>query len=430
MKAAFYTLGCKVNQYETQAMREILKSNGYEIVSHDEKADIYIVNSCTVTAASNQKTRQAVRNFKRQNPQGVVLLCGCMSQAFPEQSQAINEADIIIGNTDHKQIAVLLEKYFTEKKRIIEITPHLRGEKFESTSITDFEERTRAIIKIEDGCDRFCSYCEIPFARGHVRSKPIDDLKNEAKRLADKGYKEIVLVGINLSAYKTENGEDLGDAVIAVNAIEKIKRVRLGSLEPDHMSEEMLSKFKQCEKFCPQFHLSLQSGCDKTLKNMNRHYDCDFYEDLCTRLRESFDDASITTDVMVGFPGENEEDFNESLEFCKKIKFEKMHIFPYSVREGTRAAKMENQVEKSVKTVRAKTLANTAGEIRREYLKSQIGKTVSVLFERKRNDGYYEGYTKNYTPIKAPSLSEIDGEIRDVKITHSDDDFCYAKVIE
>lgn len=426
MKAAFYTLGCKVNQYETQLMTESLRKSGFEIVPSSEMADVYVVNSCTVTAASNQKTRQSLRSFKRKNPNSIVVLAGCMSQAYPDEAKELSEADIIIGNTEHKKLPELIEKKLKEQQRYIEICPHETGEAFENGIIHSFDSKTRAIVKIEDGCNRFCSYCAIPYARGRVRSKPLEVIKQEVCELAKAGYKEIVLVGINLSAYNTE-GKDMADAVKIAAQTEGIERVRLGSLEPDHITNKIIDKLKDVDKFCPQFHISLQSGCDKTLKNMNRHYTAAEYKALCDKLRSTFNECTITTDIMVGFPGESDEDFDESLHFAEKIGFEKMHVFPYSVREGTQAAKMKNQLTKKVKTERAKKMLALADKLRKSFFKAQTGKKYEVLFETKKGD-YNLGYTRNYIPVKVQNDENLQDEILEVEIIGCDDENCIGKI--
>lgn len=427
MKAAFYTLGCKVNQYETQLMLESLKDAGFEIVSHNEKADVFIVNSCTVTAMSNAKTRQALHSFKKNNPESIVVLAGCMSQAYKSEAENVEQADIIIGNTEHKMLPEIINEFLNDNERYIDVSPHETGEEFESGIIHNFDSKTRAIIKIEDGCNRFCSYCAIPYARGRVRSKPLDIIEKEISALADAGYKEIVLVGINLSAYN-DSGADIADAVHAACKNEKIKRVRLGSLEPDHINNNIINKLNKEEKFCPQFHISLQSGCDSTLKRMNRHYNATEYKELCDKLRDTFKDCSITTDIMVGFPAESEEDFEASLNFAREIHFEKMHVFPYSVREGTAAAKMKEQLPKKIKSERAKKMIALAEQMRSEYFKEQAGKEYEVLFERKKGE-YNFGHTKNYIPVKVKSDKNLQDEILNVKLTCSDGEYCEGKPI-
>lgn len=424
MKIAFYTLGCKVNQYESQAMSEKAAANGYEIASADEEADIYVVNSCTVTAESDRKTRQAVRRFKRNHPESIVVLTGCMPQAFPQDAERLEQADIVLGNRNNSKLFELINSYFSCGRRIIDIEEHKNGDKFSGGDISGFDRRTRAVVKIEDGCNRFCSYCIIPYSRGRVRSKPIDELKEELHKLSEAGFAEVVLVGINLSAYGTDIGLSICDAVELADSM-NFKRVRLGSLEPDHITDEVIKRLSKLQSFCPQFHISLQSGCDNTLKAMNRHYSAEEYSELCKKLRASFPDAAITTDIMVGFPTESEEDFAENVRFAQKIGFEKVHVFPYSPREGTKAAKMP-QIEKSVKEKRSHIMIEKTEEIRREFLKSQIGKIVEVLFETRHSDGYIEGYTRNYTPVKVKGELPC-GEILKVKITAVDGDFCVGK---
>lgn len=295
----FYTLGCKVNQYESQVMRELLLKKGF-IASTKSNADIIIINSCTVTSESDRKTRQAVRKFRKNNSNSIIVVTGCMTQACPETALDIKEADIITGNKNINELPELIENYISSKEKITHIIPHCKGDVYNTPTISNFDERTRAFIKIEDGCERYCTYCIIPTARGMVRSKPISILKQEVFNIIKKGYCEIVLVGINLSAYGKDLGINLCDAVDAVCEFPEIKRVRLGSLEPDYISDDMLICLSKNDKFCPQFHLSLQSGCDATLKRMNRHYDSDFYYDLILRIRKIFDNPSITTDIMVG----------------------------------------------------------------------------------------------------------------------------------
>ncbi len=429
MKAAFITLGCKVNQYETQAMVQALEKRGYEIVSPDCPADIFVINSCTVTAESDRKVRQTVRRYKRENPYSVVVLTGCLPQAFKEEAYALEQADIVIGNKSNTALPALLERYFADKVRITEVDEHKSGEPFSGDIITCLHERTRANIKIEDGCNRFCSYCIIPYARGRVRSKPLNVLINEAQTLASNGYSEIVLVGINLSAYGTDTHEaDIADAVAETAKIDGIKRIRLGSLEPDHMTDEILDKLCKTEKFCPQFHISLQSGCSKTLKRMNRHYTAEEYYELCRKLRDKFTDATITTDIMVGFPGESDEDFAESLAFAQKVGFEKAHVFPYSRRGATPAARMPDQIPNVVKQDRAAKMIAATNEIRQNFLSAQVGKTVEVLVEERVRNGMFQGYTANYTPVRINGECEC-GKIIKAKIIGVDGDFCLGETI-
>lgn len=425
MKVFFHTLGCKVNQYETQEMREQLNKSGYQVTEDEEDADVFVINSCTVTSESDRKTRQCVRHYKKKHPESTVVLTGCMPQSFPEMAEKLTEADIVLGNKNNKLLVSSLNEYFGESCRVLHMEQHESGEPLISSGITSFEERTRATLKIEDGCDRFCSYCIIPKARGRIRWKPIDDIKREVNALADNGYREIVLVGINLSAYGKGSDIDLADAIAVISEHEKIERIRLGSLEPDHITDDLIEKMAKYEKLCPQFHISLQSGCDKILKKMNRHYTSDEYFTLCEKLRNSFKDCTLTTDIMVGFPQESNEDFEITKQFAEKVGFEKIHIFPYSRRSGTVADKMDGQIEKSVKTVRVAELSKIADKIRNEFLEKQIGKTLSVLIESRQSDNMYLGYTANYTPVKCKN--GVVGEIKDVLITSVEDDYCIGE---
>lgn len=427
MKAAFYTLGCKVNQYETEYMAELLRNAGFEIVKENDEADYYIVNSCTVTATADQKTRKSIRKFKRNHPNSTVILTGCMPQAFPEEAKELIEADIVFSNKNDGDILSLINEYNLNKNRLVKIEQHQTGDEFWDCSIDRFHERIRAFVKIEDGCDRFCSYCIIPKSRGRVRSKPLDTLKNEIETLANGGIREIVLVGINLSAYGKGEDFNIVDAVKICNENEKIKRIRLGSLEPDHLTDEVIDGLASCEKLCPQFHISLQSGCNKTLKSMNRHYTAEEYKALCTKLRASFDDASLTTDVMVGFNDETEMDFNESLDFVKCIAFEKVHVFPYSERVGTAASKRGDNVSKQEKEHRAAVMIEETEKIRRNYLKSLVNTSKKVLFENEIKPGIYQGYTKSYLPVRMKYDRNIVGEELEVKITNYCDEFCIAE---
>ena len=429
MKVKFYTLGCKVNQYESQAMSEALSERGFETVN-DDIADVFVVNSCTVTAFADKKTRQAVRRFKRNNPDSVVVLTGCMPQAYPENSKALLEADIVIGNKNNCDLPSILEKYLQEKTRVFQVEEHLKGDSFRVANITGFDERTRAYIKIQDGCNRFCSYCVIPYSRGRVRSKPIEDLKTELQALSKNGYKEVVLVGINLSSYGSDIGRTFPEAVKCANDTGGILRVRLGSLEPDHLTDEVIDELKKCEKLCPQFHISLQSGCDNTLKRMNRHYTADEYRHLCNKLRESFKDCTLTTDVMVGFAGETEEDFADSLNFVKEIAFEKVHVFPYSIRKGTHAEKFDGHLDASVKDERCKIMIEATEKIRKDYMEKQLGRSYSVIFETSDSDGYLTGHTANFIPVKVKAPDELRGEIRDVTLTEVGEDFCIGILSE
>ena len=427
MTVSFITLGCKVNQYESVALSELFAKKGFTPVN-DEKADITVVNSCTVTAESNRKTRQTVRKVRRSNPNTVIVLTGCMAQAFFDEAKEILEADIVVGNTDYENLPDLCLEFFKTRVRICNHKEHIVGEKICPLTVSSFPERTRAYIKIEDGCDRFCSYCIIPFAKGRVRSKSLGLIKTEAEALGKAGYKEVVLTGINLSAFGKDTGDELCDAVEVVCECEGIERVRLGSLECDQISDEALKKLASLEKFCPQFHLSLQSGSDNTLKAMNRKYDTEFYREFVGRIRKFFQNPSITTDIMVGFAGETDEDFRSSAAFVEEIGFARSHVFVYSIRKGTVAAKRTDQVDPYIKQKRAKIMGDICASLEQEFLKTQVGKTCKVLFETGEN-GYFEGYTENYTRVKVKTDDNLEGQILPVKLLKAENDYCIAELI-
>ncbi len=430
MNAYFYTLGCKVNQYETQAMRGLLEAHGYVTAEFAPgQADIgdavLVINSCTVTGESDRKLRQLLRRCRREHPQAVLVLTGCMPQAFPTVAEELPEPDIILGNARRSELPNVLQQFSTHRTRVVAITPHDKA--FERLSIRQFQGRTRAFLKIEDGCNRFCSYCIIPYARGRVRSKPLDDIRQEVRCLVQQGYVEVVLVGINLTAYGQDNGLSICDAVEAACSVEGIRRVRLGSIEPDHLTDEVIDRLAACEKLCPQFHLALQSGCDATLKRMNRHYTAAEYRALCDKLRERFPNAALTTDIMVGFPGETEADFEESLRFAEEIAFSRLHCFAYSKREGTVAAKAPNQVPNAEKARRNREMIAMGERCAEQYAASLVGRKVEVLLETARDDGTVEGYTDTYVPVIVCGGRE--GECRTVRITRQQDGVCYGKSI-
>lgn len=425
MKIFFYTLGCKVNQYESQAVGEMLTARGFSVTTDIKEANIAVINSCTVTAESDRKTRQAVRRFKKQGK--TVVLMGCMPSAIPETADELPEADIVLGNLDHTILPNLLEEFFKTKERIVRIERHKKGEAYCTPPITAFSERTRAFMKIEDGCDRYCTYCLIPFARGPIRSRPLEEITLEAENLAKNGFREIVLVGINLTSYGRGEAFDIADAVRAAS-VEGIERIRLGSIEPDHMSDELLERLAKEPKFCPQFHLALQSGSDSTLRRMNRHYDTSFYRDLVNRIRARFENPSVTTDIMVGFPFETEADFADSVAFLEEIGFARSHVFAYSRRNGTVAANLPNQVAEAEKSRRASLMAEAAKRAEAQFLRSQVGLLEEVLFEQEA-DGYFEGYTKNYTRVKVKSAEALSGKILKTRLISAEDDFCFGEII-
>lgn len=427
MKFSVITLGCKVNQYESQVMLDAMLRSGFDYEPNYILGDIVIVNSCTVTAVSDNKALKLLRRIKRENPTAITVLTGCMPQAFPNKLKNFESADIIMGNKCRNDLLPLLEEYIKNGKQIIKIDPHSDDTKFEKMQVTSFNERTRAFIKIEDGCNRYCSYCIIPYARGPVRSKPLDDLKAELQVLSEKGYKEVVLVGINLSAYGSDiGGMNLADAVEAACETNGVMRVRLGSIEPERIDEEMIKRLSRQPKLCPQFHLSLQSGCDQTLKRMHRHYNTDEYMTIVNNLRRHFDNCAITTDVMVGFPGETNEEFEQSLEFVKKVGFARVHTFAYSRRPGTVADKSDNQVSKSDKDKRSKVMISETQSMHQSFLNTQVGRTEQVLFEKKRTDGLFEGYTKNYTQVYIKTDDDISNRLINVSLTEQMGEGCFG----
>lgn len=427
MNAYFYTLGCKVNQYETQAMMRLLEEQGYNVAEYipgsaDAGEAVIVINSCTVTGESDRKLRQLLRRCRRENPQAILVLTGCMPQAFPAIAADFGEVDIVLGNAARKSLPAQLGRFLASGARIVEIPDHDRT--FESLDIDAFQGRTRAFVKIEDGCNRFCSYCIIPYARGRVRSRSLGELNAELCRLADNGYTEVVLVGINLTAYGQDNGTNICDAVECACAVEGIHRVRLGSIEPDHMTPDIIARLARCDKLCPQFHLALQSGCDATLKRMNRHYTTEQYRQVCQQLRQAFPGCALTTDVMVGFPGETQEEFEQSLSFVREIGFSRLHCFAYSRRAGTLAAKAPDQVPNAEKMRRNRRMIALGEESRDAYAESLIGKTVSVLLETEQADGTAHGYTDTYVPVVVANART--GQTVSVCIERCADGVCYG----
>ena len=412
MKCAVITLGCKVNQCESESLARKMENLGYEIVEHNEKADVYIVNTCCVTAEGERKSRQAVRKARSLNPDAVIAVTGCAAQRAPEVFERIEGVTVVAGTKDKGKIPEMILEH-THLTRVYDIKDFSEYEELPDAAA----EKTRAFIKIQDGCNNFCSYCIIPYVRGRERSRSIESIKGESERLKQKGFKEIVINGIHLSAYGKEWGfkPDLSDAVDAVCKTENISRVRLGSLEPNIITEDFLDKVTANENFCRQYHLSLQSGCDSVLKRMNRKYTTEQYARAVEFIRKNYPDSAISTDIIVGFPGETEEDFAETFEFARKIGFAWVHVFPYSVREGTVAAKMDGQIEKSEKARRAAMLSEICREKGREYRQRFVGKTKTVLAENNEN-GIQHGLTKEHIGVVFRS-PDIENKIVKVKIT-------------
>lgn len=430
MKAYFESFGCKVNQYETESMMAAFSEKGYDITKNSETADIIVINSCTVTASGDSKCLYSLRKHRKDNPSAVIVMTGCMPQATPEIAEKIPDADIVTGTKDRGKLISLVDNFIRERQRLVSISQYGSNDDFEKIACGDFGDKTRAFVKIQDGCNQFCSYCIIPYARGRCRSKPLDELKTEILQLAQSGHKEIVLVGINLAFYGKEYGIRLVDAVEECCKTDGVERVRLGSLEPEMISDDDLKRLSRLEQFCPQFHLSLQSGCDRTLKNMNRHYNTDEYYNIVQKIRKTFPECSITTDVMVGFPEENEEDFEESLKFVEKVGFAKIHVFQYSPRNGTPAAK-RSQISNTVKRERADIMKALGTKLQRKYLEKQVGKTVKVLFERENSPQFHQGYAPDYSLIKIPSKNcekSLRRMIFCVKIEDSNDDCCMGSL--
>ena len=397
-KVAFYTLGCKVNQYETDSMKAIFENAGYEIVDFDGYADVYVINTCTVTAMGDKKSRQIIHLAKNNNKDGVVIVTGCMAQGIIRDNKTIDGADIIVGNEDRKNILNILNEYCGEK--IVNVSDIKNEREFWESNGVISEDRTRAYIKIQDGCDRYCSYCIIPYVRGPIRSRDFNEVINEAENMVKDGFSEIVLIGIHLASYgRDNNGKNLMDVLEELSKIDGIRRIRLGSLEPSFISKENIDRMRRLDKVCKHFHLSLQSGCDTILKRMNRKYTTSEYEEKVYMIREAFPDAAITTDVIVGFPGETEEEFNKTYDYLKRINLSKMHIFPYSRRTGTPAAKMPDQVDKSVKKERADKLIKLSHNNEIAFAKRFLGRKIEVILENRLKEGYREGYSEQYVPV-------------------------------
>ena len=426
MRAAIYTLGCKVNQYESQAMEKMLAAGGHEIVPFDGEADVYIINTCSVTAESDRKSRQVIRRARKQNPDALVAVCGCFSQTHREQACSLG-ADVVFGTNDKEKFIASLE----EKKEAPEynVDDVFKRRNFEQLPAGGLSGRTRAMLKVQDGCVNFCTYCIIPYARGPVRSLPMADALRETEKLRGEGYREIVITGIEISSYGADlkDGNDIVTLTKALCAAAPDARIRLGSLEPRTVTERFCRELKDIPNLCPQFHLSMQSGCDSVLERMGRRYDTARYFRSVRLLRESFPGCAVTTDMIVGFPGETDEEFEESLRFIRRCAFSSVHIFPYSKREGTKAAAMPGQIEKSVKTARAHAAAAVAEEMKRDYLAGCEGSRQEVLFESREGD-WAVGHAPNYAQVRVKCPEDLHGKIRTVRITGSGDDWLIGEI--
>ena len=432
-RVSFYTLGCKVNQYETNGMTQKFKEAGYEIVDvNDDISDVCIVNTCTVTNMSDRKSRQLLRRVKEKNHQAIIVAVGCYAQVAKEELQKMEEIDIVLGNEEKKDIVNYIEEYFKQNHKLLEVQDIASQKEFSDMGQITYTEKTRAVIKVQDGCNQFCSYCIIPYARGRVRSRKIESIIKEIEQIAQKGIKEVVITGIHIASYGKdfEKEDGLIELLEEINKVEGIKRIRLGSLEPKIITEEFMKRLIKLEKICHHFHLSLQSGCDETLKRMNRKYTTQDLTEIMERLRRYYPDVMLTTDIIVGFPGETESEFEKTYKFLEKAKFYKMHVFQYSQRKGTRAAVMPNQVDGNIKEKRSKELIEMSNKYQKEYNEKYIGKEVEVLFEEKEeinNEIYYKGHTQNYIMVKYKTNEEkLENVLKRVTPQIAETDFIIA----
>lgn len=422
---AFLTLGCKVNSYDSEAMMEIFERGGYQIVDFSDFADVYVINTCTVTHLGDRKSRNMMRKARRRNPEAVIIATGCYAQVAPEEVSAIEEVDLVLGTQKRKEILNFVEAYQADHQHRNFVTDIMKDRTFEDLYITENKGKTRAFLKVQEGCNRFCTYCIIPYARGPIRSRPIDSVTEEVERLVANGFKEMVLTGIHIASYgKDMPGDiDLLDLIKAVDAVPGVKRIRLGSLEPLLLTEEFVKALSEIKSFCPHFHLSLQSGCDTVLKRMGRRYTTEEYAEIVDRVRRYFERPAITTDIMVGFPGETDEEFETTLAFVKRIGFYQVHAFKYSRRKGTKAADFPDQVDEQIKNLRAHRLAEAAEACEDHFLRENDGAVEAVLFERRNKEGLYEGHTRNYIPVNLNSDEKIDGKILQVRVSYNQSKF-------
>lgn len=425
MRYAILTFGCKVNQYESNAISNDMTGEGFVKTELPEEADVVIINSCTVTETGSKKVCHEIRRLKGRNSNVIIVLTGCFSQAFPEEAMK-SGADIICGTADRRKIPTYIKSYSSSiPQNLVSDTPTV----YEEVNFSNTTGKTRAFIKIEDGCDRFCSYCIIPYARGRVRSRSLSSIKAEVEACVRDGHKEIVLVGINLSCYGKDSGLTLADAVEAAASFEGIERVRLSSLEPELLDEAMINRLSRVKKLCPHFHLSLQSGSDGTLKRMNRHYTADEYYEIVCNLRKAFPNAAITTDIMVGFPGETEEEFKETLAFAERVGFGKIHVFTYSVRKGTAAEKRTDHIPEEIKGLRYKEMTELDKKLHSRFLKSQVGTVQPVLVQKRTSPDYASGLTQNYTKVRIYGSTAEKHDIISVKIVGVEEEYCLGEEI-
>lgn len=415
MKIGFHTLGCKVNQYETEAIAKLFTDEGWETGDFRESCDAYLINTCTVTSLSDRKSRQMIRRAKQANPDAVIAVCGCYAQMAKDEVAAIEGVDIVIGTKEKGRAYELITKSLRDHKKY-NIVSELGEESFEDMQVTTYENKTRAIIKAQDGCNNFCSYCVIPYARGRVRSRDPESIYRECCALAEKGFREIVLSGIHICSYGKDFEQfGLGELLQKIHDIEGIRRIRLSSIEPNAFTDRFIQIIQSLPKVCHHFHMSLQSGCDATLKRMNRKYTAEEYRQIVKKLRAVFPDVSITTDIIVGFPGETEEEFEDTLRFAREIGFYMIHVFKYSVRKGTAAEKMPGHIPPETKERRSKMLMQLAAESKTAFEKSYVGKMQEVLFEQP-HDGYFFGLTPNYLHVYVKTEKNLEGEFQNVQI--------------
>ncbi|MCY6484254.1 tRNA (N(6)-L-threonylcarbamoyladenosine(37)-C(2))-methylthiotransferase MtaB [Clostridium aestuarii] len=433
MKVAFATLGCRVNQYESEAMTEKFIKNGYEVVSFNDVADVYVINTCTVTNMSDKKSRQMISRARRLNKDAIIAAVGCYSQIAPDKVSKVADIDVVLGTRNKGEIVYWVNRAREEKKQIVVVNDVLKNKVFEDLKIKEYQDKTRAFLKIQDGCNNFCSYCLIPFARGAVCSKKPEKVVNEVTELAKHGFKEIILSGIDISSYGADLDGDINllNILHEIDEIEGIERVRIGSIGPEFFTENIIKQMSKLKKLCPHFHLSLQSGCDETLKRMNRKYTAAKYKNIVDELRKNIHDLSITTDIIVGFPGETEEEFNKTYDFLENIKLAKMHIFKYSPRTGTKASAMKNQVDGNIKEERSKKLINLNKDNEREFMQKFIGIKTNVLYEHKisEREEYYEGYTPNYIKVISKFKEDLKGKILDVTLKNIEDELIIGEIL-
>lgn len=426
-KAASFALGCKVNQYESEAIAELFAEKGYEIVGIDEEADVYVINTCTVTNFGDKKSRQLIRKVKRQNENAIVAVVGCYAQTAPKELMEIAGVNLVIGTKDRAQIVEMVEQYDRANGVENHVSDIMKERVFEPLSIQKLANRTRAYLKIQDGCSQYCSYCIIPYARGPIRSREPQEVVAEVKRLAENGFKEVVLTGIHVASYgKDRRDTSLPDILKQVHEVEGIERIRFSSIEPNVVTEEFAQTMATLPKVCDHFHLSLQSGCDKTLKEMNRKYDTEKYRQAAATLRKYLPKVALTTDIIVGFPGETEEDFRESYAFAEEIGFAKIHVFPYSPKRGTPAAARKDQLLNAVKAERSHTLIQLSDKMAAEFLADAVGTDAEVLYERAVGDGIYEGHTTNYMKVHGRSEVDLTNRICKTHITRAEGEMLFG----